>query len=97
MSFDSHSEVSIAGVYIGMKNETLEENIVNRHWMQQEIWTDESVMANSYAYIGTAILHIVTQNNQKLLDSLYRGNKEAALNEARSILDSALTKWDAGW
>ncbi|MBK7886811.1 MAG: tetratricopeptide repeat protein [Bacteroidetes bacterium] len=87
-----HSEVSIAGVYIGMKN--YEEAL---KYSQQALDAardlgDESVMANSYAYIGTAILHIVTQNNQKLLDSLYRGNKEAALNEARSILDSALTK-----
>ncbi|MBK9402209.1 MAG: adenylate/guanylate cyclase domain-containing protein [Bacteroidetes bacterium] len=87
-----HSEVSIAGVYIGMKN-----YVEALKYSQQALDAardlgDESVMANSYAYKGTAILHIVTQNNQKLLDSLYRGNKEAALNEARSILDSALTK-----
>lgn len=51
---------------------------------------DAGVVANCYANTGTAIRQMVMQNNQHLIDSIFRGNRQAALREAKVNLDSAV-------
>jgi adenylate cyclase len=83
---------AIASIYLET-NDNL--NALNYAKQAMDIATeigDEAAIANGYAIKGKAILHIVTQNNQQLLDSLYFDNKESALKDAKTNLDNALTK-----
>lgn len=85
--------IAIASIYLET-NDNL--NALNYTKQAMDIATEtgnEVVIANCYAIKGKAILRIVTQNNQQLLDSMYYGKKELALKDAKANLDIALAKF----
>jgi class 3 adenylate cyclase len=87
---------AIAGIYLEMKDNF---NTLNYTKQAMDIATEignEAIVASCYAIKGKAVLNIVTQKNQQLLDSLYHGNKELALKDAKANLDSALAKFING-
>lgn len=84
--------ISIASIYLETKD-----NLNALHYAKQafDLATEignENVLAQCYYVKGNAILRIVAQNSQQLLDSMYDGSKELALKDARANLDTALTK-----
>lgn len=84
--------ISIASIYLETKD-----NLNALHYAKQafDLATEignENVLAQYYYVKGNAILRIVAQNSQQLLDSMYDGSKELALKDARANLDTALTK-----
>jgi adenylate cyclase len=85
--------ITIASIYLET-NDNL--NALNYTKQAMDIATEngnEAIIANCYAIKGKAILHMVTQNNQQLLDSMYYGKKELAIKDAKANLDNALAKF----
>jgi adenylate cyclase len=82
--------IGLATIYIELKDELNALKYTNKAMNLAAEIGDENVIAIGHSIKGKAIFQLVTQNNQRLLDSMYQGNKTLALADAKTNFDTAL-------
>lgn len=83
--------VTLAGIYSGMEDNANAIAYSKEAILASAKAEQAGTLANAQLYLGTAIKQIVTQKNDRLLDSLYQGNTSAALREAKENLQQAIS------